>query len=163
MDEGLLFCMKRDTFRTLIIQSAFTRRSNYENFLLSLPLLTFSLNKYEISQVADSLTSREYAPGECVFKQDDIADGMYFIEKGSVRIVQEVRSNGGLTTTEINELGEGEFFGELALVNKSTRTASCYVSDDKPCKLAFLDLEAFERLIGPCREFIRDKMISYTQ
>lgn len=154
--------MKRDIFRTLIIQSAFTRRKNYENFLQSLPLLTFSLNKYEISQVADSLISRMYNPGECIFKQEDNADGMYFIEKGRVKFFQDVVSENGITTTEIRMLGSGEFFGELALVNKSTRTASCYVTEDYPCKLAFLEVEAFERLIGPCRDFIKDKMNLYS-
>ena len=121
----------------------------------------FSLTKYEISQLADSLSTCVFKVGDCIFKQHDYADGMYFIEKGRVRIIQENENK----SVEIRILGVGEFFGELSLVNKTKRTASAYVyndkSEDKTCKLAFLNLEAFERLIGPTKEFIKYKILSY--
>ncbi len=149
--------MHRDKFKKLVIGNSFNRNRNYENFLKSIPLLTFSLSDYEITQVADSLLVCNFSPGECVFKQDDKADGMYFIEKGSVKIFQEKDS----VIDEVRELNAGEFFGELALVNKVGRSASVYCSKEVPCKLVFLKLDAFERLIGPFREFIKCKIASY--
>ncbi len=154
--------MHRDKFKKLVIGNSFNRSRNYENFLKSIPLLTFSLSEYEITQVADSLVTCEFNPGECVFRQDDVADGMYFIEKGSVRVFQEkeVIVNEE-KQVEIRELKEGEFFGELALVNKAARSASVFCSNEAACKLVFLELEAFERLIGSCREFIKYKIVTY--
>lgn len=157
--------MNRDKFKTLVIRSAFTRGKNYENFLLSMPLLTFSLDRHEITQVADSLVTQEYKQDDCIFKQNDDAHGMYFIEKGSVKITREEVTENGVNTVQIRVLGKGEFFGELALVNNTKRSASAFAqceSESVSCRLAFLEVEAFERIIGPCREFIKYKIISYS-
>lgn len=159
--DGLLFFMNRDQFKMLVICSSFNRRRNYENFLLSMPLLTFSLNKYEICQVADSLVTYDYSAGECIFKQNDEPDGMYFIQQGGVKVLHTEADEKDSRCVLIRELKEGEFFGELALVNKGRRSASVYALSESPCKLAFLKIEAFERLIGPCREFIKYRIISY--
>ena len=169
-DNGILYCMNRDKFQRLVIASAFKRRKMYEDFLNSVPLLRESMNDCEISQVADALKSQTYAPGECIFKQNDKPNGMYFIESGQVKVVQEVtRSDSNDSSLResqlVTKLGVGEFFGEIALVNKAARSASVYADDDgqrrDPCKLAFLDLEAFERLMGPCIERLKSKIVTY--
>lgn len=36
--------------------------------------------------LADALIPRSYKKGECIIKQGDAADGMYFIEDGTIRI-----------------------------------------------------------------------------
>lgn len=36
--------------------------------------------------LADALIPRSYKNGECIIKQGDAADGMYFIEDGTIRI-----------------------------------------------------------------------------
>lgn len=36
--------------------------------------------------LADALVPKQYAPGELIIKQGDSADGMYFLEDGTVRI-----------------------------------------------------------------------------
>lgn len=87
---------------------------------------------------------------------------MYFIESGKVKII--IQDDPGKPAKELNTLGIGEYFGEIALVNKSPRSASAYADDStssEPCKLAFLDLDAFERLMGPCIELLKHKIISY--
>ncbi len=127
---GLLFCMNRDKFKTLVIRSAFTRGKNYESFLLSMPLLTFSLDHQEIIQVADSLVTKEFSHNDCIFRQNDIAHGMYFIEKGTVKITREELTENGVNAIQIRVLGKGEFFGELALVNKTKRSASAFAQNE---------------------------------
>jgi cAMP-dependent protein kinase regulator len=108
--------MNRDKFKTLIIRSAFTRRKSYEDFLNSMPLLNVSLSQYELSQVADSLNTFVFKPGECIFKQNDEADGMYFIESGKVIIIHDdFDQSEEKESVRIRILKKGEFFGELAL------------------------------------------------
>lgn len=161
-EDGTLFCMNRDKFKRLVIGSEFKRRKMYEVFLESVPLLK-SMNNYERSQVADALRTKTFQKGQVVFKQNDPnANGMYFVESGKVRIVREEDDE----EVELKILGVGEYFGELALVNKAPRSASAYVYDDgnddpSPCKLAFLDIDAFERLMGPCIELIKSNMSIY--
>jgi cAMP-dependent protein kinase regulator len=43
--------------------------------------------------LADALVPRSYTAGETIIRQGDVADGMYFVEDGTVRIVR-VDNNG---------------------------------------------------------------------
>lgn len=84
--------------------------------------------------LADALIPRSFDKDSQIIKQGEAADGMYFIEEGtvSVRIQQEA---GG--ETEISVLGKGLYFGELALVTHRARAASVYAVDNVKvaCKL----------------------------
>lgn len=56
----------------------------------------------------------------------DAADGMYFIEDGTVSIRIEQDS----AEVEISRLVKGSYFGELALVTHRPRAASAYAEDN---------------------------------
>lgn len=43
--------------------------------------------------LADALVPRSYSNGEVIIRQGDVADGMYFVEDGTVRVVR-VDNNG---------------------------------------------------------------------
>lgn len=67
----------------------------------------------------------------------DAADGMYFIEQGTVTIsVQDDKGK----EVEINRLGKGGYFGELALVTHRPRAASAFAAEDLKlaCKITLL-------------------------
>jgi len=161
-DNSVLYCMKRDKFKRLVIGNAFKRRKMYQEFLESVTLLKSSMNDYERSQVADALKTITYKNGDIIFHQNDVdANGMYFIENGKVEIKRSVNGKEIL----LKVLGVGEYFGELALVNKAPRSATAYIfnnnNNNDSCKLAFLDLDAFERLMGPCIELLKSNMTIY--
>jgi NADH:quinone reductase (non-electrogenic) len=61
-----------------------------------------------------------YEPGEAVFKQDDLGDRLYIIVRGRCEVVRQ--ENG--TENKLAEFGPGEYFGEMALLNRTTRTAT---------------------------------------
>lgn len=77
------------------------------------------------------------------FDTGDAADGMYFIEEGtvSIRIEQEAGE------VEISGLGKGQYFGELALVTHRPRAASAYAATDVKVACKFLSLDANNRYI----------------
>ena len=161
-DNSVLYCMKRDKFKRLVIGNAFKRRKMYQEFLESVTLLKSSMNDYERSQVADALKTITYKNGDIIFHQNDVdANGMYFIENGKVEIKRSVNGKEVL----LKVLSVGEYFGELALVNKAPRSATAYIfnnnNNNDSCKLAFLDLDAFERLMGPCIELLKSNMTIY--
>lgn len=61
----------------------------------------------------------------------------------------------------VNEVLQGGYFGELALVNHDRRAATVVAKDD--VKVAFLDTAAFERLLGPCMAEMKDGNTTYKQ
>jgi CRP-like cAMP-binding protein len=69
-----------------------------------------------LAEVAEILEEEEFAAGENIFLEGDIAQCMYVIFKGDVRIHK------GQHTLAI--LKENDFFGELSLLDTETRSAS---------------------------------------
>jgi len=55
--------------------------------------LVYYLQNYERMNLADALVPRMYTEGERIIKQGDAADGMYFVEDGTVRIIK-IDANG---------------------------------------------------------------------
>lgn len=153
--DGQLWAMDRQTFRRILLKSAFRKRKMYEALLDSVPMLK-TLQNYERMNLADALIPQTYSKGERIIKQGDVADGMYFIEQGkvSIRIQQD---DGG--EVEISNLEKGGYFGELALVTHRPRAASAYAVDN--VKVAFLDVDAFERLLGPCMNLMKRNIGDY--
>ncbi|KAJ2986396.1 hypothetical protein NUW54_g9782 [Trametes sanguinea] len=65
IEPSTLWSLDRITFRTIILKAAHRRRTMYEQFLSSVPLLV-SLRPEERSKIADALVSRVYDDGEAV-------------------------------------------------------------------------------------------------
>lgn len=136
--EGSLWAMDRQTFRRILLKSAFKKRKMYETLIDSVPMLK-ALQTYERMNLADALVPKTYDASERIIKQGDAADGMYFIEAGTVRIT--VLDDSG-KEVEINRLSKGGYFGELALVTQRPRAASAYAEEDLKlaCKSCLISL-----------------------
>lgn len=85
------------------------------------------LDARELGQIERILHRREYRSEETIFLQGDPGLGMYIIEEGSVDIVSEPSKQ------VLAELEAGEFFGELALLDESPRTATAVAKT--PCRM----------------------------
>jgi len=68
----------------------------------------------------DSENFRTYAPGDIIFEEGQEGDFMYVVIKGEVEIT--------LKGKVVNRIGEGEIFGEMALIDNSPRSADARVS-----------------------------------
>jgi cAMP-dependent protein kinase regulator len=152
--DGQLWALDRQTFRRILLKSAFRKRKMYETLINSVPMLK-TLQNYERLNLADALIPKSYAAGDQIIKQGDAADGMYFIEDGTVSI--KIFQDGG--EVEISKLEKGQYFGELALVTHRPRAASAYAMGT--VKVAFLDVDAFERLLGPCMDIMKRNIDDY--
>lgn len=67
---------------------------------------------------------------------------MYIVLEGTVRILRTV----GNREEQLSDLGPGEFFGEMALVDNSTRMASAVAVTT--ARLAEIDRALFVYLVG---------------
>ncbi|CAF3797290.1 unnamed protein product [Rotaria sp. Silwood1] len=149
--EGILWVMGRQTFRKLVLKHAFRKRQKYENFLRDLDILQ-SLTDYERSNVADALIPIDYYQDDIIIKQGDKGDRMFFIENGQCDVYRNEKFH--------KRLNEGDYFGELALLNHEPRSATVIAASCQ-VKLASLEVESFERLLGPCMDLMHRNTSKY--
>lgn len=95
----------------------------------------------ELRTLDSLLHQRNYVKDEIVFDEDEEGQAIYFILKGKVLICRQGRPVEGA----IAELGEGQFFGELALLDDAPRMAQVRAADS--CVLAVLFREDFLGLL----------------
>ncbi|MBR6340270.1 MAG: Crp/Fnr family transcriptional regulator [Treponema sp.] len=85
--------------------------------------------------------AKEYEPGQVIIAEYEPGDSFYLIQSGRVQLVKCV--NG--TSKNLDILKPGEFFGEMAILDKSPRSATCMAAGHVKC-LEF-NKENFELLI----------------
>lgn len=96
------------------------RQSDEESvytLLRDIPLFD-ELSRGELASVKSILHRREYDPGEVLFHQGNPGVGMFIIQAGRIDIVYEP------TDDTLATLEDGDFFGELALLNETPRSAT---------------------------------------
>ena len=94
-----------------------------EDVLRHIPLFE-ELSARELATLRRLLHRREYVAGESVFLQGEPGLGMYIIAKGVISIQSEPSGR------ELVELRDGNFFGEIALLNEVIRTATARAKTD---------------------------------
>ena len=85
--------------------------------------------------------AKNYEPGEVIIAEYEPGDSFYLIQSGRVQLVKCV--NG--TKKNLDILKAGEFFGEMAILDNSPRSATCMAVGNVKC-LEF-NKENFELLI----------------
>jgi CRP-like cAMP-binding protein len=84
---------------------------------------------------------RDCAAGEVLFREGDVGDVMYVIREGVVRI-SKAGSDG---QKRLADLGAGEFFGEMSILNDKPRNATAEVLE--PAKLLVINARTFEQMV----------------
>lgn len=92
-----------------------------------------SLPKKSLKALLQIVHHRNYISGEHIFYQGDPGLGLYIILEGEVKI--QYFSPKGKKVTLAN-MSNGDFFGELALLDGEKRSASAVASKD--CKIAII-------------------------
>jgi CRP-like cAMP-binding protein len=96
------------------------REGTIEEVLSKVPAFA-NLAPRELKEVAAIVHKREYRSGEPVFYQGDPGLGMYIVKDGEVSIVIQGKDG---NERELAIFGDGDFFGELALLDESPRSAN---------------------------------------
>jgi len=89
--------------------------------------LFHGLDTAHLQKLAEISQREVYNESAVIFNQDDPGDKMYIISDGQVEIVH--RAEGGEGRTMIF-LGQGQVFGEMALLDEGTRSASVVAAQD---------------------------------
>jgi CRP-like cAMP-binding protein len=84
---------------------------------------------------------RLYKDGETIIKQGTVGDCVFVIQKGKVEVIKEKEDK----EVKVAELGEKEFFGEMALFEKDVR--SCTIRAKGDAHILTLDKKNFYKTI----------------
>ncbi len=95
-------------------------RQNIQIHLRKIPLLA-ELSDSEIATVKTEMRIRQYARREVVLQKGGSGDGLLFLLSGQLQVI-DVTEDG--RAIGLRMLVPGDFFGEIALINGSTRSAS---------------------------------------
>ena len=105
--------------------------------LRSVPLFA-SLDDDAARDLRSLLSDKRVPQNTRLFRQGDKGDAMYLIESGRVRI--SIRDDDEQEVI-LAELAQGDFFGEMSIIDGRQRSADAKVIDD--AQLAILSREAF--------------------
>lgn len=100
------------------------------------------LTDREADTILDVMRERTVPRGTIVFHQHDSGGGLYVILAGSVKITRSGRDGREVT---VAVLSEGNFFGEMSLLDGQPRSASATAL--QASRLLVLDREHFQRYV----------------
>ncbi len=80
---------------------------------------------------------QRFDAGERIFLEDDVGDCMYVVRSGRVDVITYGRA--------LQNVGPGEIFGEMALIDDGPRSAAALAAD--ATEVAVIDRDAFLALV----------------
>jgi CRP/FNR family cyclic AMP-dependent transcriptional regulator len=102
-----------------------------------------SLQDQAAEELVTLLQSRNVSEGTLLFRAGEKGDAMYLIQSGRVRIAVDDADGQQIV---LAELAQGDFFGEMSLIDGKQRSADAHVIED--AQLAVLSRENFLRYIN---------------
>ncbi len=110
-------------------------------FLKSAPVFA-GLDGEELAALADIALEKEYQAGEAIFEEKQVAHHLYLIVRGKVQAFHRRDS----AEHPVAFLGEKECFGEMAILDDESRSAS--IRAVEPTLVLKIDRESFRELIS---------------
>ena len=102
------------------------------------------LSEAQLVALRDAMVLEEWKKGAYVIEQDAEGEEFYVIVEGSAHAL---KVDGKRQLHKVNELGEGDYFGELALLERQRRLA-CVRAHSAVLMTMALTKAAFEEVIG---------------
>ena len=94
--------------------------------LKTVPLFS-GLADRDLNRIVDLMVTKRYRKHNLIFFEDDLGQNLFIIKRGRVKI-SRIDESGGEVIFAI--LGEGEFFGELSIIDGQTRSATVTSLED---------------------------------
>jgi CRP-like cAMP-binding protein len=83
------------------------------------------LDQKELSSLAGSFKERTFTAGDTIASEGAGGVGFFIIDEGEAKVMRGDH--------EVARLGPGDYFGELALIDEGTRTATLVADTDMRC------------------------------
>ncbi|CAF2859130.1 unnamed protein product [Rotaria sp. Silwood2] len=151
-----LWSLLGETYRRILMDSTIKKRKMYEEFLSKVSILQ-TLDEWERLTVADSLEPIQFEDGEIVVKQGDPGDDFFIIVEGNGIVYQKTSELP--QAVEVDTLGPGNYFGEIALLCNRPRVATVIAKGTLKC--VKMDRARFERVLGPIQDILKRNIPRY--
>ncbi|MEK7705687.1 MAG: cyclic nucleotide-binding domain-containing protein [Myxococcota bacterium] len=129
--------------------------------LPTIPLFS-DLPKNAFILLMEQMHMRSALPGETIIREGDVDDAMFIISHGQVKVTKTTETGSELV---LAHLGDGTFFGEMALLSESPRTASVIAEEETLLFQVTRDVldgvvESFPSVRGILMKFYRQRLLS---
>ena len=122
------------------MSAQFNSLSQEAQSLARVPLFK-RLEPHELEKLAQEIDQVNYPAGETIFNEHDRGDALYILEAGTVRIWVY---DDDVKPVTLAELKPGDFFGELAVLDRGERSSSATaISDIHLHRLSSDDFQQF--------------------
>jgi CRP-like cAMP-binding protein len=102
------------------------QRESIFSTLRKVPLFK-GMSKSELNEFDRIIHRRKYKEQETIFYEGEPGVGMYIVQEGSIGIYKNTSAS---EKEELARLSAGEFFGELALLDETPRSANAVALED---------------------------------
>ena len=89
--------------------------------LLQSVALFWDLSEEELGYISEKMIARHYKSGNYIFLEDSEGEQCFFVVQGSVKVTRLSKDGREVILAMLNE---GEFFGEMALLDGESRSAN---------------------------------------
>jgi CRP-like cAMP-binding protein len=110
--------------------------SERTDVLRTIPLFS-GMTDRSIERISEIAHEATFAAGTTLTREGEVGDSFVVIVHGHATVVQDGRT--------IRELGAGEYFGEISLIDGGPRTAT--VTAETPIDALVVDRDGFSRLM----------------
>ena len=128
------------------------RRNEKAELLKRVPLFA-DCSRGELEQIAQLADEIDLAEGKELTRLGESGREFFVLLEGEADVTQDGRS--------INTLGAGDFFGEIALVEDTPRTAT--VTATTPVRVLVITDRAFKKLLGEQPELQRKVLVALAE
>jgi small-conductance mechanosensitive channel/CRP-like cAMP-binding protein len=101
-----------------------------------------TLTEAELRTVAGRLRPLHYASGERIIEEGAAGDSFFLVDRGEVRVLRKMAG----VPREIARIGEGECFGEMAMLTGQRRTATVVAATD--VDVLMIDKSGFQDILA---------------
>jgi CRP-like cAMP-binding protein len=160
-DSGVIVIEDTDLLEDLEVVEETERLSEgAKRALHGTPLLS-SLGPDAMQRLIEKVELVQLEPGQVLFRQGDAGNALYVVAEGSVSVITE-----GPPRIAHENLGEGEFFGEIALVSDEVRNATIEAHPQTGAQLLAIAREVISDLVEEepqvlqaLLRFLRDRLV----
>lgn len=157
LTDCVLLSLDRQTFNFIVREAITKRQEQYVHLLSRIEVLS-SLSPADRDRLADCIQLKDYRNNEVIIRQGDAGDRLFFVIEGRCQAVKTDPFTGP-GEAFIHE--QGDYFGELALLNDDARKAT--VTCIQESTLASIDRASFNRLLGPLKEIMQQNLGRYVK
>jgi CRP-like cAMP-binding protein len=160
-DSGVIVIEETDLLEDIeIVQEEERLSEGAKRALHDTPLLS-SLGPDAMQRLIEKVELVQLEPGQVLYREGDAGYALYVVAEGSVSVISE-----GPPRVTHDNLGEGEFFGEIAVVTDEPRSATIEAHPQTGAQLLAIAREVISDLVEEepqvlqaLLRFLRDRLV----